>query len=410
MAPEQWNDGPATPATDIYAATAVFFECLTGTTPFSGPTWQLAAQHRVTAVPVERVDEPLRALITRGMAKDPAARPGDAVQFLAELEATAEAAYGADWEAQGRSRLAERAAALLLLLLQHGTTATAGGTATTTASASLPGSSQGAQGPQPAHAGQATGSSSQAGEAHAAHLRHLEHLAHLRAERAKEEAQAGHAAHLHHVEHVEHVADVSRGDGEQPARRRPRPRGRARLMTVPAVAIAAVVIGVVAALAATSHHSPPPSGTPSPGTITAAAPGPQPGVITVDDDGMPLNAKVLAVAAEVLTDARNHDSAALDRLLDPTDPTSAQVIALNNLLARPGVYQQIITLLTKTHSSEQSGVNGWPGFGLGINTPLDAADAKTLGVTSAQDYKGITINIGDAFNASPYAPRLMSIS
>ena len=39
MAPEQWNgEGPATPATDIYAATAVFFECLTGQTPFSGGT------------------------------------------------------------------------------------------------------------------------------------------------------------------------------------------------------------------------------------------------------------------------------------------------------------------------------------------------------------------------------------
>ena len=31
MAPEQWDGSPATPATDIYAATAVFFECLTGT-------------------------------------------------------------------------------------------------------------------------------------------------------------------------------------------------------------------------------------------------------------------------------------------------------------------------------------------------------------------------------------------
>ena len=44
MAPEQWNGEPATPATDIYAATAVFFECLTGQTPFSGRLEHLAAR------------------------------------------------------------------------------------------------------------------------------------------------------------------------------------------------------------------------------------------------------------------------------------------------------------------------------------------------------------------------------
>jgi len=131
MAPEQWNGGPATPATDIYAATAVFFECLTGKTPFSGALRQLAAQHAAAAVPVEMVDEPLRELIAHGMAKDPAGRPADASQFMTDLEATAAAAYGRDWEDRGRSHLAGRAAALLLLLLPHGG-ATGAGTGTTT--------------------------------------------------------------------------------------------------------------------------------------------------------------------------------------------------------------------------------------------------------------------------------------
>src|SRR5215472_7037363 len=72
MAPEQWDGLPSTPATDIYAVTVVFFECLTGKTPFSGSLAQLAAQHAAAAVPVELVDERLRELITRGMAKDPA--------------------------------------------------------------------------------------------------------------------------------------------------------------------------------------------------------------------------------------------------------------------------------------------------------------------------------------------------
>jgi Protein kinase domain len=137
MAPEQWDGGPATPATDIYAATVVFFECLTGMTPFSGALGQLAAQHAAAAVPVGLVDEPLRGLVARGMAKDPVARPADASRFVAELEATAAAAYGAGWEERGRGRLAERAAALSLLLLPHGGAAGAG-TGTAATSSRLP--------------------------------------------------------------------------------------------------------------------------------------------------------------------------------------------------------------------------------------------------------------------------------
>jgi tRNA A-37 threonylcarbamoyl transferase component Bud32 len=125
MAPEQWDGMPSSPATDIYAASAVFFECLTGKTPFSGRLGQLHAQHAAAAVPVEMVDEPLRGLIARGMAKDPVARPVNAMEFVTELEFTAVAAYGADWEERGRRHLAERAAALLLLLL--GASAVAGG-------------------------------------------------------------------------------------------------------------------------------------------------------------------------------------------------------------------------------------------------------------------------------------------
>jgi serine/threonine-protein kinase len=125
MAPEQWDGMPASPATDIYAASAVFFECLTGKTPFSGRIVQLHAQHAAATVPVELVDQPLQGLISRGMAKDPAGRPANAMDFVTELESTAAAAYGPDWESRGRRHLAERAAALLLLLL--GTSAVAGG-------------------------------------------------------------------------------------------------------------------------------------------------------------------------------------------------------------------------------------------------------------------------------------------
>ena len=120
MAPEQWHGAPTSPATDVYAATAVFFECLTGKTPFSGKLGAVAEQHDTAAVPVDRVDAPLQGLIARGMAKNPAGRPQSAIAFVAELEAAAAAAFGPDWEERGRRHLAERAAALLALLLRNG--------------------------------------------------------------------------------------------------------------------------------------------------------------------------------------------------------------------------------------------------------------------------------------------------
>jgi eukaryotic-like serine/threonine-protein kinase len=130
MAPEQWAGQAAGPASDIYAATAVFFECLTGRPPFEGPIRQLREQHEHTPVPAVEVAEPFRGLLERGMAKDPAERPPDAAAFVFELENAAAAAAGPDWEARGRSQLKERAAALLLLL--GGATGGTSGTATVT--------------------------------------------------------------------------------------------------------------------------------------------------------------------------------------------------------------------------------------------------------------------------------------
>jgi eukaryotic-like serine/threonine-protein kinase len=137
MAPEQWNGAPATPATDIYAATAVFFECLTGKTPFSGRLGQLAMQHETAAVPIGMVEEPLQQLIERGMAKDPRDRPPNAMEFVGELNWVAERAYGPDWEERGRSELGRRAAALILLLLGGAVAGAAGGSFTASALAAL---------------------------------------------------------------------------------------------------------------------------------------------------------------------------------------------------------------------------------------------------------------------------------
>ncbi|MGW4640476.1 serine/threonine-protein kinase [Sphaerisporangium sp. NPDC004334] len=116
MAPEQWAGAPAGPSTDVYAATIVFFECLTGTRPFQSRNMAaLARQHQAMPPPVEQVPAPLRGLIERGMAKRAADRPATADAFLAELEDVALQAYGPDWEDKGRRRLAALAGLLALL-------------------------------------------------------------------------------------------------------------------------------------------------------------------------------------------------------------------------------------------------------------------------------------------------------
>ncbi|MDP9849912.1 serine/threonine-protein kinase [Streptosporangium lutulentum] len=119
MAPEQWSGGPAGPSTDVYAATVVFFECLTGTRPFRATnTAALARQHQVAPPPVEEVPPPLRGLVERGLAKDPADRPPSAAAFLTELEAVAADAYGPEWQERGRRRLAGIALLLASLFPQ----------------------------------------------------------------------------------------------------------------------------------------------------------------------------------------------------------------------------------------------------------------------------------------------------
>ncbi|MEW2630771.1 serine/threonine-protein kinase [Streptomyces sp. NPDC048389] len=134
MAPEQWHGEPATPAADVYAATATFYECLTGRKPFRGENVaELALQHIGAPVPEDDTPEPVRPLIRRGLAKSPERRPANAAAFVAELEEIAGAAYGPDWEERGQRKLAALAALLPLLFPSGGGPVTAApDTATTT--------------------------------------------------------------------------------------------------------------------------------------------------------------------------------------------------------------------------------------------------------------------------------------
>ena len=127
-APEQMAGGPASPASDIYAATATFYECLTGRPPFTGDTVEmLLQQHRTAPVLLDLLPEKLRPLVAAGMAKDAAGRPTDAASFVAQLGTAAAGAYGRNWQEQGRSHLGE-AALLLALLWPSGPPPTAQGT------------------------------------------------------------------------------------------------------------------------------------------------------------------------------------------------------------------------------------------------------------------------------------------
>ncbi|MDL2078978.1 serine/threonine-protein kinase [Streptomyces sp. GXMU-J15] len=117
MAPEQWSGAPASPAADVYAATATFFECLTGRKPYSGDNFaELALQHLEAPIPAEEAPEAVRELVRRGLAKEPERRPAQAAQFVTELESVAGSAYGHDWEERGRGRLAALVALVPLLL------------------------------------------------------------------------------------------------------------------------------------------------------------------------------------------------------------------------------------------------------------------------------------------------------
>jgi serine/threonine-protein kinase len=112
--PERLGGSPASPAGDVYAATAVFYECLAGRPPFARDTAErLVYQHLAEPVPLEPVPGPLRPLVAAGLATEPSNRPSDGSAFVTELTAVAAGAYGLDWQERGRSHLGEAALPLV---------------------------------------------------------------------------------------------------------------------------------------------------------------------------------------------------------------------------------------------------------------------------------------------------------
>jgi serine/threonine-protein kinase len=81
ISPEQASGGSVTPASDIYSLGIVAYECLTGRRPFAGDTPVSVALAQVRDEPPalpESLPPPVRTLVMRMLAKDPADRPASA--------------------------------------------------------------------------------------------------------------------------------------------------------------------------------------------------------------------------------------------------------------------------------------------------------------------------------------------
>jgi serine/threonine protein kinase/chitodextrinase len=100
-APELWQGGEASVASDIFAASAVLFESVTG---------QLSRGTEVAVRP-ELVPEPLRLLVGVGLAPQPQGRHPDARTALDRLRSVAQASYGPRWYETGRELFARRKSA-----------------------------------------------------------------------------------------------------------------------------------------------------------------------------------------------------------------------------------------------------------------------------------------------------------
>jgi len=113
MAPELWRGEEPSIESDVYAATVMLVESLTGTPPYLGGVTVVRDQHLRAPLPGPDLPEEIAPLVRFGMAKSPHQRYLRAWDFAEAVERAGRTVGGPEWERRGRRRLATAVAAVL---------------------------------------------------------------------------------------------------------------------------------------------------------------------------------------------------------------------------------------------------------------------------------------------------------